>query len=214
MQKINTIYQGNSLDLVPQLEVSPNLIIMSPPDQAETTMNMEEYTNFIHTMYQNCAAVLPEGGVIASITTDRKYQGSIYLKHMEIIKSLQGKLNLFNYKIWAKSLKTNLYILTYCHMLFFCKGKSPTIKNKVSEFYPDVWALEVDKIPGYKTKDTFPSELVRRIVMTFTNPGDLVLDPFCGTGKTLKISKDNDRKYIGFELEKSFIDIADKLLQG
>lgn len=212
MKEINKVYQGNSIELVPQLEVSPKLIIMSPPDQAETTMTMDEYTSFIHTIYKNCADKLSEGGVIASITTDRKYEGSIYSKHIEIINSLDGKLRLFNHKIWAKTLKTNLYILTYCHMLFFCKGKRPTTKNKVSEFFPDVWLLEVDKVSGYKTKDTFPSELVRRIIETFTNPGDLVLDPFCGTGKTLKIAKENNRDYMGFELETDFVDISNKLL--
>lgn len=212
MQEINKVYQGNSLELLTQLKVSPQLIIASPPDQAETDMTMLEYTEFLHHIYQRCSKVLAEGGVLVSVTTDRKHQGSIYLKHVEIINSIKNELNLFNYKIWAKSLKTNLYILTYCHMLFFCKGKKPMVKNMLSDFLPDVWHLTVDKVAGYKTKDTFPSELVRRLVLTFTNSQDLVLDPFCGTGKTLKIAKDHGRNYLGFELEPKYVVLSEKLI--
>jgi len=210
--KPNTIYHGNALDLIQELNVAPQLIVMSPPDVNETNYSLEEYKRFIHTIYSDCSDKLAEGGVMVSITTDTKIKGSVFTKHSEIINSVP-KLNLFNYKIWAKTLKSNLYILTFCHMLFFCKGKKPAIKNTLSEFYPDVWLLESDKINDYPAKDSFPSELVKRIILTFTKENDVVLDPFLGSGKTAKIAKDNGRQFIGFELDEKFVRMARELVK-
>lgn len=204
--KRNKIYCGDALDLINDLEESPKLIIMSPPDLAETSFDLEEYRVFIDKIYKACYDKLDEHGVLASITTDRKMGGRIYTKHIDIINAIGEP---FNYKIWAKSLKTNLYILNYCHMLFFRKSSKIT-NNKLSEFSPDVWLLELDKVKGYKNKDSFPTELVKRIVVNFTNSGDLVLDPFIGTGKTAVIAKSNNRDYIGFELDRGICDLADK----
>ena len=209
----NKLYCGDSLTLIKELGVEPSLVIMSPPDQAETNMSFGEYTSFIHSVYNDAFDKLKDGGVLVSITTDRKHNGAIYLKHEEIINALKNKATLFNYKIWAKSLKTNLYILNFCHMLFFCKGKKPLIKNNISEFYPDVWLLERDKIKNYPSKDSFPSELVKRLVLTFTNTSDLIFDPFVGSGKTAKVAVDNDRKFIGFDSSQEFIDIANRYIE-
>ena len=212
MQELNKIYLGNSLQLIKELEINPDLIIMSPPDINETEFSLDQYKQFIYSIYSDCAQKLKDGGVLVSITTDTKYKGTIFTKHIEIINSVKDQLNLFNYKIWAKSLKTNLYILNFCHMTFFCKGKRPIIKNHLSEFLPDVWVIESDKIKGYKNKDSFPSELVRRLILTFTNPDSLILDPFIGSGKTAKIARSLNRNFIGFEIDQNFVNIANQLL--
>jgi DNA modification methylase len=209
---LNKIHHGNSLDLLQQpLDPKPNLIIMSPPDLAETNYSLPEYRDFINNIYSLAINSLSDSGVLASITTDRKKDGQIYTKHIDIINSLQNKATLFNYKIWAKSLKTNLYILNYCHMLFFKKSDKYT-NNKLKDFFPDVWLIELDKVKGYKNKDSFPSELVRRIILNFTNENDLVLDPFIGTGKTAKIAKQLKRNFLGFELDENNIKIAEEFL--
>ena len=57
----------------------------------------------------------------------------------------------------------------------------------------------------------FPSELVKRIILNFTNEGDLVLDPFIGSGKTGKIAKELGRNYIGFEIDEKNVEIANRL---
>jgi DNA modification methylase len=46
--------------------------------------------------------------------------------------------------------------------------------------------------------------------MGSTNEGDLVLDPFMGTGTTGLVSKELNRNYIGFELQKEYIDFMKK----
>jgi DNA modification methylase len=212
MKDLNKIYCGDSLKLIKELEVEPQLCILSPPDINETDFTLNQYKEFVHSIYSDCAKKLKDGGVLFSCTTDTKRNGSIYTKHTDIINSVSDQLNLFNYKIWAKSLKTNLFILNYCHMTFFCKGKRSSIKNKVPEFLPDVWVLERDKVDNYPSKDSFPSELVKRVVLTFTNENDLVLDPFIGCGKTGKVVLENKRNFIGFEIEPKFVELAEKYI--
>jgi DNA modification methylase len=209
----NKVYCGNCLDLIKEMNLSPNLIILSPPDLAETNYSLEEYKEFIHVIYNKCIDKLHSNGVLFSSTTDRKINGSIYTKHIDIIESISDKASLFNYKIWAKSLGTNLYILNYTHLLFFRKNKKIT-NNKLKEFYPDVWVMKNDKIKGYKHKDSFPSEMVKRVILNFTNENDLILDPFLGSGKTARMAKDLNRNYVGFEIESKNVEIAEKLLNN
>lgn len=203
--ELNTIICGDSQVLLKELDVNPKLIIMSPPDLAETNYSLDEYKAFLKSIYASASEKLSEGGVLVSVTTDRKMKGTVYTKHIDIINSTD--LQLFNYKIWAKTLKVNLYILTYSHMLFFKKGKVTT-NNKITEFYPDIWLLELDKINGYKNKDSFPTELVKRLILNFTNEEDLVLDPFIGTGKTGKVCLENNRMFVGFDIDKDIVNQA------
>jgi site-specific DNA-methyltransferase (adenine-specific)/modification methylase len=57
-----------------------------------------------------------------------------------------------------------------------------------------------------------PEELLKRIVLGFSNEGDIVLDPFAGSGTTPYIAKKYDRNYIGIEREKKYYEaIKDRL---
>ena len=57
-----------------------------------------------------------------------------------------------------------------------------------------------------------PEEIPRRCVRLFTCVGDLVLDPFAGSGTTLKAAKELKRNYIGYEIMKSYKGTIDKKL--
>ena len=56
----------------------------------------------------------------------------------------------------------------------------------------------------------YPVELVNYFIKGSTKPGDLVLDPFMGTGTTGVSAKQLGRNYIGFELQQEYIDVANK----
>jgi len=64
-----------------------------------------------------------------------------------------------------------------------------------------------DKI-AFKHPAIFPEKLAQDHILSWSNPGDIVLDPMCGSGTTCKMAVLNDRKYIGFEISKEYFDIA------
>lgn len=78
-------------------------------------------------------------------------------------------------------------------------------KTDVSD---DVWLnpkSEKDRL-GHPTQK--PIKLMRRMVLTSSNEGDVVLDPFMGSGTTGVACKETGREFIGFELDKRYFEIA------
>lgn len=59
-----------------------------------------------------------------------------------------------------------------------------------------------------------PLALVERHLLHATQPGDIVLDPFCGSGTTCLAAKHTGRRYIGFEIDPEFHRIATDRLMG
>jgi len=57
-----------------------------------------------------------------------------------------------------------------------------------------------------------PEALMRALIQDFTKPGQLILDPFAGSGTTLRAAKDLGRKAIGIEIEEKYCEIAAKRL--
>jgi DNA modification methylase len=68
-----------------------------------------------------------------------------------------------------------------------------------------------DKI-AYKHPAIFPEKLANDHIITWSNEGDLILDPFMGSGTTAKMAKLNNRDYIGFELSNEYCNIAGQRL--
>ena len=60
---------------------------------------------------------------------------------------------------------------------------------------------------------TFPISLARKVIELFTHEGELVLDPFVGSGTTLLAARDLNRNAIGFDLQQNYIDLSIKRLQ-
>jgi len=59
----------------------------------------------------------------------------------------------------------------------------------------------------------FPESLARDHILSWSNEGDTVLDPMCGSGTTCKMALHNNRKYIGIEISKDYITIAENRLK-
>lgn len=72
------------------------------------------------------------------------------------------------------------------------------------------------RIPIGKNKETsshpavFPEQLVNDHIITWSNEGDLVFDPFCGSGTTCKMAALNNRNYLGVEISQEYCDIANE----
>jgi adenine-specific DNA-methyltransferase len=54
----------------------------------------------------------------------------------------------------------------------------------------------------------FPVQVIERVIKASSNRGDIVLDPFMGSGTTAEVALRNDRKVVGFEILKDYCDIA------
>ena len=81
----------------------------------------------------------------------------------------------------------------------------------------DVWKISL--VSGNSQERTdhpaqYPEELIERIIKTGTKPGDLVLDPFMGSGTTAVCAQNLDRSFVGYETEKDFIKIAKQRLDN
>ncbi len=59
-----------------------------------------------------------------------------------------------------------------------------------------------------------PIEVIERLVMCCTNPGDFVVDPFCGSGTVPLVSKKNNRYYLGIDINPEYIELAQKRISG
>lgn len=94
------------------------------------------------------------------------------------------------------------------------KAKKQNEKNTYTNYinYPSSivrFMQDYNKIHGTAK----PYKLMEHLIKLYTNEGDLVLDPFAGSGTTLLAAKNNNRKYIGIELEKKFYDISKKRVE-
>jgi DNA modification methylase len=68
---------------------------------------------------------------------------------------------------------------------------------------PDVWSISIinpaaNERWGYPTQK--PEKLLERIIKASSNPGDLVMDPFCGCGTTIAVAENLERNWIGIEI--------------
>ena len=81
----------------------------------------------------------------------------------------------------------------------------------------DVWRMSL--VSGNSPERTehpaqYPEELIERIIKVGSNKGDLILDPFMGSGTTAVVAKKLGRQYVGFETELDFITIAENRLRN
>lgn len=80
----------------------------------------------------------------------------------------------------------------------------------------DVWTIPLPKKceKKYGKHPTQkPVELLKRIILASTNEGDLILDPFCGSSTTGVACKQLERKYIGIDNVKEYLDLSIKRIQ-
>ena len=83
-------------------------------------------------------------------------------------------------------------------------------QNEVKEtkYKNNIWFYSVGARKGNKHPAPFPEQLASDHIVSWSNEGELVLDPFMGSGTTLKMAKLLNRNYIGIDISQEYCDLA------
>ena len=113
--------------------------------------------------------------------------------------------------IWAKKTEEAKHTFNYKLMKEWDDKISPSGKQMRSIWSIPLTPLNEKKHGRHPTQK--PLELLRRIILSSSNKGDLILDPFLGSGTTGVIAKRFNRKFVGIEIEREFCDLALRRIQ-
>ena len=100
----------------------------------------------------------------------------------------------------------------------FVKGSDKAIKQTGVRL--NIWKYQTGQykttkdLEAFKHPAIFPEKLAEDHILTWTNDGDTVLDPFMGSGTTGKMALLHNRNFIGIEISKEYLDIAEKRING
>lgn len=191
---------------------------------SQVRQDVKDFALSLTPNYKEMARVLKEGGFLALQTMDIYYGGIIIPLTSIHIKLAQNEgLNLISHFHWvkykrhssAKRFLDNPRIgkcrnEMYEDITVFSKGL-PNKRNSLSLNKKEViesinphWSF----VPVGKNKThphQTPKGLVKRLVGLYSSKRDLVVDPFAGSGTTLKVAKEMGRNSIGYEINKTYI---------
>jgi DNA modification methylase len=89
--------------------------------------------------------------------------------------------------------------------------KTEKTKTNIWKYAVGLGGTTSDKI-AFQHPATFPEKLAEDHILSWSNEGDLVFDPMCGSGTTCKMAYLNKRKYLGVDISEEYINIANARL--
>ena len=203
---INKFYHENCIERLTNKKFKYNYIITSPPDFSEIGLSLKEsYYTWIKGYIENFN---PINGFVTICITDRRGNGGVITKHKEVIDAFQSiGWEVHSYKIWVKSFNIDLYKLPYQHLITFTQNKRKVPQTK--RILEDIFCI---KPSGFK--NSMPVEICSRHINCFTELGEVVYDPFLGSGTTAIACKLNERRWVGSEINKDIIPIIEERLKN
>ena len=202
----NKFYHENCIERLTNKKFKYNYIITSPPDFSEIGLSLKEsYYTWIKGYIENFN---PINGFVTICITDRRGNGGVITKHKEVIDAFQSiGWEVHSYKIWVKSFNIDLYKLPYQHLITFTQNKRKVPPTK--RILEDIFCI---KPSGFK--NSMPIEICSRHINCFTELGEVVYDPFLGSGTTAIACKLNERRWVGSEINKDIIPIIEERLKN
>jgi site-specific DNA-methyltransferase (adenine-specific) len=191
-------------------------------DDWDQFSSFEAYDAFCRQWLKECRRVLKDNGTIwvigtyhnifrlGTILQDLGYwilNDVIWVKTNPMPNFLGVRFtNAHETLIWAKKDEKSKYTFNYHGMKGF---------NRDKQMRSDWWLLshaagaERLKVDGKKAHSTQkPESLLYRVLLAATNPGDVVLDPFFGSGTTGAVAKKLHRQWVGIEKEAEYVAVA------
>ena len=107
--------------------------------------------------------------------------------------------------IWAQKDKRARYTFNYQDM----KALNDDLQMRSDWYLPLCAGAERVRLNGQKVHPTQkPESLLYRVILSSSNPGDIILDPFFGTGTTGAVAKKLHRHWIGIERDEEYVRVA------
>jgi len=203
------LYLGDCLEILPQLEAgSVDLVLTDPPYGIGINRNANNFGVATNTSRQ---------------ATDLEWDDKIPDKaHFSQIFRVSKNQIVFG----ANYFWDNFYS-SQCYIIWDKRGSLPPVPFCDTEFAWTSFVKRMSKryvivnhgfIRDSKDERTDhptqkPTELMKQILVDFSEPSDTILDPFMGSGTTLVACVQTGRKGIGIEIEEKYFDIAVKRIQ-
>lgn len=214
---------------------SIDLIVMSPPYnkgwwsyQTPSAKNISKKTKHIdYTVFDDrmepadyekwqreildecCRVIKPAGSIFYNHT-------ELFRKHTCIFPTYVFDYPVKQVLIWDRRKSPNVgkdYFIPCNEFVFWLtkeSGNKPYFNRKAGLFPKSIWPFHADRTNNHPAP--FPIELPENCILTCTKEGDIVLDPFMGSGTTALAAKKHNRHYIGFELNNEYIEQANERL--
>jgi len=219
---------------------SVHLMITSPPynvsKEYDEDLSLKEYLQLLETSFKETYRVLVNGGRacinVANLGRKPYIPLSDYISKMmiEIGFNMRGEI------IWNKAASASPSTAwgswqsasnptlrdVHEYILVFSKGdykrekreKENTIsKEQFMEWTKSIWTMNAESARRIGHPAPFPEELPYRLIQLYSFKGDIVLDPFMGSGTTAVSALKTDRKFIGYEISQEYIDLAERRVE-
>ena len=236
-ENLNKIYCKTSelMDEIPDYSV--HLMVTSPPYNAnkeyDKDLSLDEYRALLKRVFQETYNKLVTGGRACVNIANLGRKPYIPL-HAYIIEDMLAIGFLMRGEIiwnkaasaspstaWGSWLSASNPVLRDIHeyILIFSKesfsrkrgNKENTLKKEdFLEWTKSVWTFPAVSAKSIGHPAPFPAELPHRLIQLYTFKDEVVLDPFCGSGTTCLAALNNDRYYLGYDIDPSYVDLARK----
>lgn len=233
----NKIILGSSERMQEIPDNSLQLMVTSPPynvsKEYDADLSLKEYLQLLRNVFNETYRVLVHGGRacvnVANLGRKPYIPLSDHISHMmlEIGFKMRGEI------IWAKGASAGISMAwgswqsasnpvlrdTHEYILIFSKGtfhrkkgrqENTITKEQFMEWTKSVWTMNSESAHKLKHPAPFPVELPYRLIQLYTFKGDVVLDPFMGSGSTAIAALRSGRKYVGYEVDPEYIRLAEE----
>lgn len=206
--------------------VRPNQTKVAGVDDSwDQFKNFKQYDDFTYSWLSGCKRILKDTGTLWVIGTYHNiFRIGKLLQDMDFwilndvvwiknnpMPNFRGVrfTNAHETLIWAQKTKGAKYTFNYQAM----KSLNDDLQMRSDWYLPLCTGKERQKTNGRRAHATQkPESLLYRILLASTKPGDLILDPFLGSGTTGAVAKKLGRNFIGIESNPEYINIAKKRL--
>lgn len=238
-KKLNKIYCQSSEAMTQLPDNSVHLMVTSPPYNVgkdyDEDLSKDDFRGLLRSVWQETYRVLAPGGRACINVANIGRKPYIPLNSMITQDMLDIGFLMRGEIIWNKaaSAGTSCAWGSWCspsnpvlrdvheYILVFSKGsfsrnkptdenKEPTInKDEFMEFTKSIWSFQTASARKIGHPAPYPVELPRRFMELYTYKGDVVLDPFMGSGTTAIAALSGDRHYVGYELSRKYKKMAE-----